>query len=367
MFGIAAGAVGASALAGEAAASARPPAGFVLVDAFPGRPGSDDSAAIRWALTEASRIGAAVLFSGREYRISETIDLPTGIQLLGTGAVLGAERRGPTGTILRRTSDVVMLRAKGRSFLRGGPMRHSIMIRGMLLHGGDQPSDLVQLISAARITVQDCFFVASKGRNLLLWETFDSRVVNTDFEWGGAPGDEIPMIELRSGGGLEYTNQVHFVGCRCESYPGTAIALTGGNTNEIFFTNCKLESLLPMANQPALALGGANVVRFGGVQVTSRGSRGATMRSLVEIRDSSFVTGDLYLEHLDGDGDAARLSSYLDLGGSQAVDLKLFVYDGSRRLSPDAYVSFDRTSSKACTVRGILRRGRDVMAQNWTS
>ena len=119
-------------------------------------------------------------------------------------------------------------------------MRHSIGIRGILFHGDDRPSDVVQFVAASRITVEDCVFLTSKGRHVLLWEAFDCRFHNTDFEWGRTAGSGIPMIELRSGDGMENANQVHFVGCRCESYPGTAIALTGNNTNEIFFTNCEL-------------------------------------------------------------------------------------------------------------------------------
>lgn len=369
LFGAAAaGALGASAWAGSAAGASPPRGGgVVLVDSFAGAGGDDDTGAIRRAIDEAVRVGAVVLFSGREYRIRDTIDLPTGIQLLGAGAVPGKEAGGITGTVLRRTSDVVMLRAKGNPFLRGGPMRHSLVIRGMLLTGGDQASDLVQLVSAARVTIQDCFFIGSKGRLLLLWEVFDSRIVNTDFEWGGTAGPGTPMIELRSGGGMEYTNQIHFVGCRCESYPGTAIALTGRNTNEIFFTNCKLESMLSVTTEPALTVSGANVVRFGGVQVTSRGNQEATIKALVAVRDSAFLTGDLYLEHINHDGKGAKLSSYLDLGASQGVDLRMFVYDGSTRLPAESYVSLDRARSSACTVKGVMKRGREVVVQTWSA
>lgn len=369
LFGAAAGTLGAAAAAGSAEA-ARPGAragSFVQVDDFPGPAGADDTAAIVWALAEAVRLGAAVVFSGRVYRISETIDLPTGVQLLGMGAVSGAEPGGLTGTVLQRVRDIVMLRAKGKAFERGGPMRHSIMIRGLLLHGDDHPSDLVQLISAARITIEDCFFIAAKGRLLLLWEVFDSRIVNTDFEWGGVAGGRVPMVELRSGSGLEYTNQIHFTGCRMESYPGTALAMTGSNTNEIFFTNCKLESLLPTCVDPAIAMGGANVVRFGGVQVTSRGNAGAPMRALVSARGCSFVTGDLYFEHLDYDGKASRLAAYLDLSGSQGVDLRLVIYDGATRLPLEACVAFDRSNAKACSVRGLLKRGAEVVAHTWSA
>lgn len=366
LLGVGAGA-SLGAMTSEAAGAPPARGAVVLVDSFAGPAGGDDTAAVRRAIEEAMRLGAVVLFSGREYRIGGTIDLPTGIQLVGAGAVPGAGSNGARGTVLQRTADVVMLRIKGSPFQRGGPMRHSIMIRGMLLHGGDQSRDMVEMVSASRITVQDCFFVGSKGRNLLLWEVFDSRIVNTDFEWGGAAGSRVPMIELRSGSGLEYTNQIHFVGCRCESYPGTAVALTGGNTNEIFFTNCKFESMLAISNDPALTLSGAVLVHFGGVQVTSRGNREATLRALVAARESSFLTGDLYLEHIDHDGQAAKLSSYLDLGSSQAVDLRMFVYDGSTRLPVESYVALDKARSKACTVKAVMKRGREMVVQTWST
>jgi hypothetical protein len=270
---------------------------------------------------------------------------------------------GLTGTVLRRVRDCVMLRAQGTSYRGGGPMRTSIALRDILFDGGDFASDMVRFIAATRIGIDDCFFARSKGRILLLWEVFDSRVTNTDFEWGGTAGSEMPMIELRSGRGMEYTNQIHFVGCRCESYPGTAIALTGTNTNKIFFTNCKLES--GTSNDPALRMGNAVMVHFNGLQITGRGTPGAQLPAFVEARDCVALFGDLFLEYQAWETTGARLRSYLDLGNSQSVDLTLCTIDGLKVLPVESYVLFDPDAATGVTVTGFIRRGGGTERHEW--
>ncbi len=171
------------------------------------------------------------------------------------------------------------------------------------------------------------------------------------------------MIELRSGQGLEYTNSVHFVGCRCESYPGIAIALSGRNTNKIFLTNCKLESLA--SSDPALLMQGAKVVSCQGVQITGRGSSGATLRALVAARQCSFLLGDITLEHAAWGGQAASLECYMDLVDVLGAELSLYAIDSQRSLAPEAYVRLRRSSG--VEIRGFIRQSDSVRVTRWTA
>lgn len=338
------------------------PQSAIPVDLFATDGAADDTVAIRSALQAACTVGGVLLFSARVYRISGTLDVPSGVHMVGTGAVGGAGPDEVVGTTLRRVSDCVMLRMAGRSFRGGGPMKHSAALRGILLDGGDFASDTAQFVAASRVTISDCFFVRSRGRHLLLHEVFDSRISNTDFDGGGTADGNTPAVELRSGGGYEYTNHVHFTGCRLESYPGVALALTGGNTNKIYVTDCKLESLA--SNCSALVANNAVALHVAGLQITGRGHPGTVLDSLLSIQDSSFIVGDLMLEHAAWDG-GATLGAYVDLAMCRGVDLQVSVIDGQNAMPLGSYVRL--AGGEACSVRGLFRRGRHVETRSWVA
>lgn len=339
------------------------PQSSIPVDLFLDGSAADETEAVRSAIAAARACGGALLFSARAYRISGTLELPSGLQLIGAGAVGGAGPDEVPGTVLRRTSECVMLRMAGHSFRGGGPTRHSLRLRGILFDGGDFTSDLAQFVAVSRVIITDCFFIRSRGRHLLLHEVFDSRIGNTDFDGGGGTAAlSPPAIELRSGEGYEYTNHVHFTGCRLESYPGTAIALTGANTNKIYLTDCKLESLA--SNRPALTAGNAVALHLAGVQITARGDPGAALDSLLSFQDSSFIVGDVILEHVAWDG-GATLEAYVSLAMCRGVDLRISVIDGQEALPLGSYVRIG--GGEACSVRGMVRRGRHVEERSWTA
>ena len=356
----AAAAVPGSSAEGKGATALHSPQSSVAVDDFVNDGASDETEAVRKAIEASRARGGPLLFAARVYRINGTLDLPSGIQLIGTGAVGGAGPDEVPGTTLRRISDCVMLRMAGSSFRNGGPMKHSVQLRGILFDGGDYASDVAQFVAASRVLINECFFLHSRGRHLLMHEVFDSRIGNTDFDGGGAASSGIPAVELRSGQGYDFTNHVHFTGCRLESYPGTAIAVTGPNTNKIYLTDCKLESLF--SNKPAFTAVNAVALHFAGLQITARGSSGATIGSLLSIQDSSFVVGDLILEHAAWDG-GAMLATYVDLVACRGVDLQVSVIDGQDVLPIASYVRI--ANGEACSVHGMFRRGRHVEKRSW--
>ncbi len=336
----------------------------IFVDDFV-RPGDeDDTPAIRAAIDEARRSGGPLHFAARLYNISDTIEMPSGLNLAGAGRTRLRDPEIP-GTTIRRTRDVVAFAAKGISVLAGAHLKHSISIRHIQFHGGGFASDFMQLTAVAYVYITECFFTQAEGRHLLMWEVFDSRILNTDFEWGGSPKRNTPMIELRSGSGYELTNQIFFVNCRCESYPGTALAITGGNTNEIFFTNCKFES--GQADRPAITLENAAVVHFGPVQIFSRGPKDTHFAGQVSAHRCSGLFGTLLCEHRGPTGGGAQLDSIVSLAECQAVDLLVHSYDPSSGIAPENTVHIDAHGSRSVAARGFVRTATNFAAQTWRS
>lgn len=343
------------------APAARPvPSGRgVYLDDFT-KPGADDDAPALNAAIKASLEGGGPVYLGpRRYRIGSTVTLPSGLTLIGSGAERLRDAEVP-GTVLMRTRDCVLFEIKGESFNAGRKLKQSIAIERIAFVGGDFKSDMIQAKAVLRLQIDKCLFSASQGRHLLFWEVFDSRITNTDFESGGTA--DVPMIELRSGGEYEYTNQVHFVGCRHESYPGTALALTGQNTNEIFIANAKYESAFSLS--PAITMDRAAVVYMNGVQIFTAGKKDQQIPCQLRATASSGLIGTLLLEHRGPSRGGARLGSYLAVDRCQAVDLTVYAYDGVDDAGTDGFVRIEG-GSKQISIRGLLKGKDSAASRQW--
>lgn len=66
------------------------PQSMIPADLFIDGNAADETQALQRAITAARAGGGILMFSARTYRISSTLDLPSGIQLIGAGAVAGA-------------------------------------------------------------------------------------------------------------------------------------------------------------------------------------------------------------------------------------------------------------------------------------
>src|SRR3984957_9725429 len=105
----------------------------IFVDDFVRPDDEDDTPAIRAAIDEARRSGGPLYFAARLYDISDTIEMPSGLNLVGAGRTRLRDPEIP-GTTIRRTRDVVGFAAKGISVLAGAHLKHSISIRHIPLH-----------------------------------------------------------------------------------------------------------------------------------------------------------------------------------------------------------------------------------------
>ena len=139
----------------------------------------------------------------------------------------------------------------GTSITASGTHRKFLTIESLNLahyNTDKRETPFLNLICCAYVKIINCWLYG-RGRQVLMWECFDSRILNTDFEWGGDNSDDYIGFELRSTNGgdsnnpsYEYTNNIYFYGCRFESHVGKCIASMGTNTNKIIFESCKFES-----------------------------------------------------------------------------------------------------------------------------
>lgn len=331
---------------------------FAYVDTYKLSTDPDDTDAIRKAIADAAvKPGKIVGFSGREYKVSGTIDLPSGVHLLGVGRY----DKGVPATVLRRTANVPLLRTLGVSFKVSGDAGRikDVRIEGLHIDGDDFGADLIQFIATGHVYMDHCFVHASAGRLLLARELMDSRITNCDWEWGGTADGTIPMIEINSGGDYEYSNHIHWVGCRFESYPGTAIAITGDNTNKIFFDRCKIEML--DTARPSVTIANAVLVRFRDTQITQAGPTVAS--AMLRATDCRFITGDLILEHARWATQGSYLSSYISLDGCEGTALTFIAMDGQTQIATSAYVQL--VNCQYTDIRGTLDRGASITYQLW--
>jgi hypothetical protein len=303
-------------------------------------PETDDTARIQRAINSFPSAGGVLEFDSDNYYISSTITLKSGITLEG---------RGWQSTLIKRTANVVGFASIGTSILAPNPAQNvNIRLKGIRFHGGDFSSDLFQFQANSFVFVNECRFSSCTGRAILAQELFDSRFFNCYFDWIGSTDGTIPGIDLKSGSGYEYTNQIHFVGCDFESYRGTALQTTGVNTNEIFLTDCKFESGQSVV--PHVIFDNAYTVFLDNVTFTSNGVSGQTIPKVLHIKNTTRVYGIIFMEHLN----TASLTNFIYIEQSASVDLLAFFGGGVDTLT-DAYcIKTDGNNSYTHSLKGYI-------------
>jgi hypothetical protein len=282
-----------------------------------------------------------VQFDAKEYDIKTTIVGYTGLALVG--AWYGARSADASGTRWKRTADVVAFKSEGGSVSKGLENNRSMLFVNIRCNGGDFTSDFMQLYATALVIMDSFMITACGGRELYCHEVMDSRIENCIFEWGGNASGSLPMIEFASGGEYEYTNQVHLIGVRCETYRGTAIATTGTNTNEIFMQNVKLESLI--SNVKHASFSNATAIHLDALNICSKGTPGSTLSEQIEFINCNAVIGSLYLEHTGtidlttpSNNTAANINRYVSIKGTSqnmTLNVKIYNANGTKTNSPN--------------------------------
>lgn len=303
---------------------------------------TDSAAAIRRAANLAASLNGRVVVPepAVAYRVDSTVDVPDGARFVGEGFRYPGKGAGT----FRRGANVTMFRVLGTSIKVDGSgqgRRAYVGFRDVRFDGNGFSANLVEMTAATVCYFDSCHFGGgATGRLLLARELMDSRFTDCVFDGGGNADGSIPAVELASGGAIpgdaegrtyEFTNQVHFVGCRWEAYNGRALDTSGLNTNEIYFQSCKMESLRSTVSH--VRLRDAVGVHLDGLNIASQGhvDPTATIPAQLEIIGGSNVNGTLYVEHVGTPGvNAAALTGFVRLAGARRCRLHASVYGGSQ-------------------------------------
>lgn len=305
----------------------------------------------------AKKINKVKLGAMDYYITSQTVDMSAASGLAWEGVGYDNRSNGAViqGTQIIRGANIIAIKAIGDSVSTGGTNTRGLRFSKIRFKGGDFAEDFMQIKACAVTYMDDVMFTGFGGRALLLQESMDSRITNAIFEWGGTADGTIPMVELVSGSGYEYTNQLHITGTRFESYRGVALKTTGSNTNEIYMSNNKMESLISM--QPALVLQGANTVNLGVLNICSKGTVGQTLSSQVVIEDTDGVYGLLWLEHTGTiDTTASKIDKFVDIKGTSSdIDLLVYVYQNGGNTVQSNPVMVTAADADTININGTIR------------
>lgn len=296
--------------------------------------------------------GGKVLLPGGIIQWGQDINIPSGVILEGKSQ---SSITSTMGTQLKRIGNA-SINLIGTSILTGVPTRYNTF-RDIRFNGnGFSTTDLVIAKAAGVVLFEDCFLFNTNARLFYGQELMDSRFVNTWFENGGSTDGLVPAMELVSGSGYEYTNQIMFESCRFEKYNGTALKTTGANTNEISFTDTKFESLI--SNVSHIVFSQANVINFNWLQVCSKGTVGNTLPSQIVFDAVQGVTGTMVLEHTGTiDTTAAKIDKFVDIkNGSVNIDLCVYTYTNGTNTIQTNPVMVDTAnySQRTTSIRGSV-------------
>lgn len=323
---------------------------------------TDDSNAVRAAISAASAVGGGtILFpvTANGYVI-HNVALPSNVRLKGG---VGGGRTG--GTLIKRTSNVPIFTATGATVLSNGEHLYNVELEDLRINGADLSNPALDIAAVSSFRMRRVFVTACGGQWIRALEVFDARFVDCEFTWGGNTAGTTPGFEAASGSGYEYTNQLHFLQCRFESYRGTAFATTGLNTNELFFESCKFEGV--ESRVPHIRFQDAVSIGLFNVQVTGGSTTGGAIARLVEFNGCRSIWGTLFVE-MAGTA-TTTLGSYVDVANTSDMDVEMFVY-GPTAPTSGYLVTHDGNNAASTFINSISNGVYPVLApsiiQTWT-
>lgn len=204
---------------------------------------TDDTLAIQAAIDKAENGGIIEIPRGT-YKVR-------GLKVKRNGVTITGEAR--FGTRLSRIAGSIepLIDLSGTASLDGHLKFCSVT--NIMLSGDYQKGTLIRAYFADNFTFRDVSFRYSDGMSTDFVEVWDTRFYNCTWESCGS-NEEPAMLFSNSmspgqfGYGEDNSNQIHFLGCRWESFRNGAIKLHGaanGSThllNGFFFVSCKMET-----------------------------------------------------------------------------------------------------------------------------
>jgi hypothetical protein len=204
---------------------------------------TDDTAAIQAAI-DAAENGGVVEFPRGTYMVS-------GLKVRRNGIALSGESR--LGSRISRVegSTGPLIDLSGTASMNGHLKFCSI--NNLTLIGNYQPGTLLRSYYADNLIFREVNFRACDGASLDFIEVWDTRFNNCT--WENCGNSTTPACLFRNSMPLgefgysdDNTNQIHFTGCRWESWGNGAVRIDGGANgsprliNGFFFVSCKMES-----------------------------------------------------------------------------------------------------------------------------
>lgn len=203
---------------------------------------TDDTDAIQAAIDSAENGGIIEIPRGT-YKIR-------GLKVKRHGITITGEARFGT-RLARINGSEPLLDLSGTASLDGHLKFCSVT--NITLSGDYKPGTLIRSYFADNFVFRDVSFRYSDGKSLDFVEVWDTRFYNCSWEGCGSNTEAAVLFRNSMppgefGYGNDNTNQIHFLGCRWESFRNGAVRLDGAANgsphllNGFFFVSCKMET-----------------------------------------------------------------------------------------------------------------------------
>ncbi|HET9411528.1 MAG TPA: glycosyl hydrolase family 28-related protein [Candidatus Saccharimonadales bacterium] len=200
-------------------------------------------------------IQAAIDFAGN----GGTVNIPRGtymvrgLKVRRNGTTLAGEARYGTRLVRIKGSTAPLLDMSGTASMDGHLKYCSV--GNITLHGNFSPGVLLRSYYADNCILRDVSFAHSDGLAMDFIEVWDTRLYFCVWENCGSHDEPATLFrntmpQGQFGFGDDSTNQIHFLGCRWESFKNGAVKIDGAANgssrllNGMFFVSCKMETRL---------------------------------------------------------------------------------------------------------------------------
>ncbi|MGG0554888.1 hypothetical protein ABEY55_20145 [Priestia aryabhattai] len=200
----------------------------------------DDSPAIVKALQDANSKGIGLI------KLFGTVTIGSKISISGNVGFMGNNvsktniqpKAGYTGTLFE---------AKGQYRSEGSTVVANIWFENLTFNGLEVADKALYIKGGYKILLSKCRFLKFTGEFVYYDQVYDSWVDKCVFDYSAGTDLTKPLFMLNYGSG-DNTNEIHFNGCRWETFNRPAVKLNSGpngyeTVNEIKFTSCKWESI----------------------------------------------------------------------------------------------------------------------------
>lgn len=204
---------------------------------------TDDTAAIQAAIDAAGQGGTVNIPRGT-YMVS-------GLKIKRNGTTIAGEARYGTRLVRIKGSTAPLIDMSGTASL-DGHLKYCA-IGALTLHGNFAPGMLLRSIFADNCILRDVSFAHCDGVAMDFVEVWDTRLYFCVWENCGSLTQPATLFrntmpQGQFGYGDDSTNQIHFLGCRWESFHNGAVKMEGAANgsarllNGMFFVSCKMET-----------------------------------------------------------------------------------------------------------------------------